>query len=62
MAGPSQVGYAVYAVGCMVCWVPYTTVIPDLVPLPQRAAASGWQARAPGSTLSWWRVKHFRPW
>jgi hypothetical protein len=36
----------------MVCWVPYTTVIPDLVPLPQRAAASGWQARAPGSTLS----------
>ena len=38
-----SMGYAVYAVGCMVCWVPYCTVIPDLVPLGQRATASAWQ-------------------
>ena len=37
-------GYAVYCVGCMVGWVPYTAVIPDLVPLSQRASASAWQS------------------
>ena len=36
-------GYVVYAIGCMVCYVPYTAVIPDLIPPAQRASASAWQ-------------------
>lgn len=36
------VGCGIYYAGCMISYVPYTTVIPDLVPLSQRSTAAAW--------------------